>query len=35
MHTWIEMNIYEADKLKECQVTFYIFLERKERKKVE
>ena len=29
MHTWIEMNIYKAAKIKECQVTFYIFLGKK------
>ena len=28
MHTWIEMNVYKAAKVKECQVTFCMFLEK-------
>ena len=29
MLTWIEMNIYKTAEIKEYQVTFFMFLEKK------
>lgn len=33
MHGWIERNFYKAAEVEEWQVTFYIFLEGKKKKR--